>query len=210
MTLNSLLTWLSLECPEEGQGPQIPSLPHAHWPLHPVSPPPCSFLPLIQTLLLLLKCFGLLHSIPPWSHFYLQQIGPFPAPVPDQVGSIWPWRLFVKWLPGVVSASQFLIDSLREKKHMYSLIGRALVHDNVLMSVLIHIPKWNKEQEPLPEVILELCEPQSPSLQQLNPLRAYPKCHLQLRAPRGSTCREVLSFLRHSAPCLLFCSQHQV
>ena len=106
--------------------------------------------------------------------------------------------------------SLWLIDSLREKKHMYSLTGCALVHDSMLMSVLIHIPKWNKEQEPLPEVVLELREPQSPSLQQLNPLRAYPKCHLQLRGPRGSTCREVLSFLRHSAPCLLFCSQHQV
>ena len=202
----SLLTWLSLECPEEGQGPQTPSLPHAHWPLHPVSPPPRYFLLLTQTLLLLLKCFGLLHSLPPWSHFRLQQISPSPAPVPGQGGSIWPWRLCVKWLPGVVSASQSLTDSPRERKHMYSLTGRALVPDSMLMSVLIHIPKWNKEQEPLPENFGSLRVLFS-SWVHWEPIRSV-AC--SSGPPGVAPVGKLLSFLLHSAPCLLFCSQHQV
>lgn len=94
--------------------------------------------------------------------------------------------------------------SKAKETHMYSLTGHHLIHgrpDQCANEELIHIPEWNREQDPLPRGgSWTSWASESSSLAVESRLRSYLDCYLQLRGPRGSTHCEATLFFRAQNP----------
>lgn len=98
-------------------GTSMPSLPYAHWPLHILSP----HLHALSCSSPRLCCYSwnalASSSLLPGATSVSSRSSPS-QPLSQVRGSIWPWRLFVKWLPGVVSALSVSDRLPEERKHL--------------------------------------------------------------------------------------------
>ena len=177
--------------------------------LYPTSPTTALFPTVHPDLPLVPQCFGLPYHIT-ISFLYLEQVPSlprttvnsspsalFPTSVTGQVASThhafghehYLWNDSQRWF---LPLRQSLIDSMRARKtHKYSLTRLHLIcvrHNWCANEELSYVPKWNREQEPLPRGgSLTLWASESSSLADEYKLEAYAECCLPLRGSKGST-----------------------